>query len=66
MINDGFFNELAQDGPVTGSGPGFDRAMRRFKRRQEAKKRVGKWRQAPAAWKKDDGTYIDRDWDIIP
>jgi hypothetical protein len=62
---DGFYDREARHGPITGSGKGFDRAMRLFKRREAQRKRVGKWRKAPATWKKDDGNYIDPDWIII-
>ena len=52
-------------GPITGTGPGFDEAMRKFKERQRTRKRVGKWRAVSAAWAHDDGDYIDVDYYIV-
>ena len=60
-----FINPDYLNGPVAGSGPGFDRAMRLFSKRQAAKSTVGQWRYKNEYWKKDNGSYIDRDWDII-
>lgn len=68
MELDGFFDRAAQNGPVTGSGPGFEKAMRKFLRRQDRASRVGKWRCVDSRRKnppRSDGTFIDRDWDII-
>lgn len=56
-------------GPITGSGPGFDKAMRQFERRQRELKRVGKWRYR-RSYTRDHGRYIDvdyylTDWDYL-
>ena len=68
MALDGFFDRAAQCGPITGSGPGFERALKKFQRRQERLSKIGKWRCVDARSKnqpKSEGTYIDLDWDII-
>ena len=61
----GLYDTAAEHGPITGSGPGFDRAMRLFKERQSKYRKVGKWRAVDASWTVDDGTYIDPDWYIV-
>ena len=63
---DGFWDPLAEAGPVTGSGPGHALAMRKFKARQAREKERGKWRKAPTFWKSDKGTYVDPDYYIVP
>lgn len=65
-----FYRAGTRHGEITGTGPGFDDAMRKFKKRQERLKQPGKWRQAPTPWKKDNGDYIDVhyylvDWDYL-
>jgi len=65
MKSDGFYDASQVDGEITGSGPSFANAMRRFKRRQLDRSKAGQWRLGPAKWKKSNGRYIDRDWDII-
>ena len=62
---DGLWDRMAQHGPITGSGPNFDKAMAAFKQRQAEAGKVGTWRRAPASWKKNHGTFIDRDWDLV-
>ena len=62
---DGFFDNAAEHGPITGEGPGFNRAMERFAQRQTRRSTVGRWRKAPAKWKKDDGTFIDPEYYIV-
>jgi len=62
---DGLWDNAAKAGPITGSGPGFERAMSMFTARQDRLARRGKWRKAPAKWKTNDGTHIDPEWYII-
>lgn len=64
-VEDGLWDRGASHGEITGSGPGFDEAMRKFRKRQEEAGKVGRWRHEKSAEKINDGTYIDRDWDII-
>ena len=64
MINDGFYDRAASHGPVTGSGPGFAAALRKFAARQVALSQVGTWRWMRKG-RSNRGRYIDRDWDII-
>ena len=64
-IMSGMYDCAAKHGPITGSGPGFDRAMRLFKARQDKVSRVGKWRKAPAKWKHNDGNHIDPEWYLV-
>jgi len=52
-------------GEVTGTGPNFEKALKKYKRRLIEEAKVGTWRCAPAAWKKNNGSYIDLDWDIV-
>lgn len=61
----GLVDRAALPGPITGSGPGFARAMRLFKARQERASRPGQWRKAPCTWKKRDGDFIDPEWCIV-
>lgn len=61
----GMFDRSAQHGTISGSGPGFERAMRKFERRQRAASKNGVWRCAPAKWKSADGTYVDPDWFLV-
>jgi hypothetical protein len=61
----GLWDNAAQHGPITGSGPGFAEAMRKFGIRQEKERKRGIWRKAPAKWKTNDGTRIDPEWYII-
>lgn len=65
FIMSGFFDRAQVAGPITGSGPNFEPAMAKFTRRQRGFATRGKWRKAPAKWKKDQGTYIDPEWTII-
>ena len=65
FIMDGFFDRAQRPGPITGSGPGYAKAMSQFYGRQRELSKVGVWRKAPAIWKKDDGTYIDPEWILI-
>lgn len=58
----GMWDRAAQHGPVTGSGPGFDEAMRKFKARQAKFKERGKWRKSTGV---DEGTFIDPDWYVV-
>lgn len=63
---DGFWDRKQPwGGPVTGSGPNFQKALAAFEKRQRRQGEVGKWRCAPAKWKKNSGSYIDRDWALI-
>lgn len=62
---DGLWDRMATDGPITGSGPGFERAMRLFRNRQKQLGLPGRWRKGPSKFKKNNGTYIDRDWDFV-
>lgn len=56
----------APGGPITGTGPGMAGAMAKFLRRQLRQGQVGKWRcSTNARMYKNEGTFIDRDWDII-
>lgn len=61
----GFFNPKERPKPVTGSGPGFARALEAYNKRLEEQAKVGKWRLAPASWKHNDGSYIDCDWCVL-
>lgn len=62
----GFYNPNEKPGPITGSGPNFEKAQRAFKRRQERRSKVGRWRAGynPTQYKSD-GDYIDPDWYIV-
>lgn len=61
----GFFDNAAQHGEPIGSGPLFDEAMEKFRQRQHRCSRVGRWRKAPARWKRNDGTFIDPEYYIV-
>ena len=61
----GFIDRYQKAGPITGSGPGFEKAMAKFKHRVDTDSRVGRWRKSPAKWKKNDGTRIDPEWVIV-
>ena len=61
----GMYDTQAKHGPITGSGPGFDEAMAKFKRRQKEYKKVGTWRAVDAQWTHNDGSFIDPDWYIV-
>lgn len=52
-------------GPISGSGPNFQKAMAKFAKRQAEAAKVGVWRKAPCSWKHNDGSYIDPDWYIV-
>lgn len=62
---DGLFDNQATHGKITGSGPNFADAMRKFKVRQTIERERGIWRKAPSQWKTNKGTRIDPDWYII-
>ena len=65
-VEDGLFDRAARHGPITGSGPNFESAMRQFQARQDALARVGIWRCADnRRMYTSDGYYIDRDWEVI-
>lgn len=64
-IMDGMYDRTEPHGPITGTGPNFNKAMSMFNARQDRLARRGKWRKAPAKWKTDDGTFIDPEWYII-
>ena len=51
-------------GPITGSGPGFAEAMRKYRHRQAERAKVGKWKRN-AWWCKSDGDYMDCVWMVI-
>lgn len=62
----GLYNNAAKAGPITGSGPNYAQAMAKFKERQYQLSKPGIWRSCnKTSWKKRNGKYIDRDWDII-
>lgn len=56
------YYRVQKHGPITGSGPGFDDAMRKFQARQKAISQCGRWRYRNASWKHDQGRYIDIDY----
>lgn len=60
---DGLWDRGASHGEITGSGPGFEDAMRKFRARQERASQIGSWRHNEQ--NTSEGSYIDRDWDII-
>ncbi len=62
---EGFWDRSQAHGEPQGSGSEFQKAMAKFAKRQARLGEVGKWRKGTAPWKKDKGTYIDRDWAII-
>ncbi len=64
-IMSGMYDCTEPHGPITGSGPGFARAISLFIDRQERLSKRGIWRKAPANWKTNDGTFIDPEWYII-
>lgn len=61
----GLWDRTAKHGEITGSGVNFESAMRKFKKRQLTESQPGKWRKAPAKWKKNNGSKIDPEWYII-
>jgi hypothetical protein len=61
----GMWDNRAEHGPITGTGPNFAKAMRMFNKRVAREGEVGVWRKAPAQWKKNKGTKIDPDWYVI-
>lgn len=63
---EGFWDRAEFDGPISGSGPGFEHALSEFHKRQARLSEIGRWRAGSNA--RDNvsrGTYVDRDWDII-
>ena len=64
FIMSGLYDRAAKAGPITGWGPNFDRDMAKFTERQRQLGKTGRWRKAPATWKKDDGTRQDSEWYI--
>ncbi len=62
---DGFFDRGQQHGPIRGHGPSFKATLAAFNSRQARLQRTGRWRKAPAQWKRDDGTYIDPDFYVV-
>jgi hypothetical protein len=65
-IMDGFFDTAQAGGPIKGSGPNFAEAMAKFSERQKQKGLPGVWRSCnKTSWKKKNGKFVDRDWDII-
>jgi hypothetical protein len=61
-IMDGLYDRSEPHGTISGSGPGFEVAMEKFRARQNAMGRVGTWRKALSSSKVNDGAYIDPDW----
>lgn len=62
---EGFWDRSQAHGEPQGSGTAFQEAMSKFAKRQARLSEVGVWRNAPTPWKKNKGTYVDRDWAII-
>ncbi len=58
----GMWDRAAEHGEVTGSGPGFAEAQRKFKERQAKIKEVGKYRKSDNP---EQGTFIDPDWYVV-
>jgi hypothetical protein len=62
----GLYDTMAEHGPITGSGPGFDRAMYLFNIRQKRREQIGKWRAGTNYVRyTSEGTYTDPDWYIV-
>ena len=55
----GFYDRAAGHGEITGSGPGFEKAMAAFEERQRQLGKVGRWIKKNEYWKKNDGTRYD-------
>jgi hypothetical protein len=61
-IMDGCYDRGHEVAEPTGSGPGFEEAMRKYKARQAKATERGKWRKSDGV---DEGTFIDPDWYIV-
>ena len=61
----GFFDNAALHGEITGSGPNFQQAKDSFLSRQKSMAEVGTWRMGPCKWKVNQGRHIDPDYYIV-
>ena len=61
----GMYDNGHTHGPITAIGPNATAAMSAFNKRQVRRSKVGTWRKGEAAWKHNDGSYIDPDWRIV-
>jgi len=58
----GFYDRAEPHGPVTGSGPGFEEAVRKHEERQKQRGLPGVWRKNPYPSK---GTQRDIDYAVM-
>lgn len=61
----GLYDRAHEIGEVTGSGPGFDAAMVKYKARQAKVAARGTWRKNAGSYYNNDGKFIDPDWYIV-
>ena len=60
----GFYDRAQRHGPITGAGPGFERALSLFEERMRQRGLPGRWRHNAHGTKVNNGTIVDKDYEV--